>query len=479
MARIPWDRRSPSDQQRQQNVLLRQTVLQAAFGQTPLAARRLEAAGIDARLFKGLEELGLIPPSTRRDVLDPVRNPDGPRAVVIEGTAEGIKRFSDRRVLWKVARARLVGGPEAQELAIEAATRPIHLHAATGIGGTVPVAYTREDLDLLARAGGRLASVLGLSRDDRLLNLVPSGPSIEFWGIFYMAHGTGMSALHARSRAVDLAKALTVMKEGRPTAVAVPAEEAARFPAAAAEAGIDCSELSALVAVGRSLGADERAAIGEGLADAGAAARISAVYGPAEGRVLWGECAVPSGRTETFGFHTYPDLEIVEILSPDTGAGAGMETPGEITITPLGFRGGGMPRWRTGDLALGGLTLRPCPNCGRTVARIGPSVQRGAWVRRVVLDGAPGRLDLRDVGVAARGRARDWQLELVAANGAHELFVYVSPLSEDGRPVVELYEDLARWQAAPTQIVLSSGDELRSRLESASGRWPRLWERSG
>ena len=292
-----------------QNVLLRQTVLQMALGHVPYVRAKLAAMGIEAREFKGLDELPSLPLTMRRDIVDPVRNPEGPRAIILRGTADGVKRFSDRSVVRRVALARLLGGEEIQELAIEAATRAIHVHLAAGPGGRLPIAYTRDDLDLLARAGGRLSALLGLERHDRLLNLVPFGPTLEFWGIFYMAHGTGMSAVHFRRERQDVQRALEALDDASATAVALPADEAPMFPDLARQENVDISKLRMLIAVGRSLTADERAVVGEGLLAAGAGdARIAAAYGSAEARVLWGECSVPAGRTETFGFHTYPDM---------------------------------------------------------------------------------------------------------------------------------------------------------------------------
>jgi hypothetical protein len=474
----PWDQRSANETRRVQDQLLRQSLLQMFYGHIPTAKARLESAGIDARRFEGLEQLPMLPTATRVEVLDPVRNPHGARGLVLEGTAEGVRRFSDRHVLYRVARARLFGGEEVQQLAIEAATRPLHINLAPGPGGPIPVAYTRDDLDLLARSGARMAKLVGLERTDRLLNLIPFSPSLDFWGIFYMAHGLGMSAVHSRPEGGDLNRALWAFESTRPTAVALPADEAVTFPAAAREAGLDLSELSALIAVGRSLTVSEREQIGAELTASGAEdARIASAYGVAEGRTLWAECAVPAGKTETFGFHTSPDLEIVEVLSPETGEALGEQTPGEITVTPLGFRGGGVPRWRSGDLALGGVTTHPCPNCGRSIPRVGPSVRKGAWQRRVRLDGRAVRFDFRFAAVSAAPRAVNWQVELVDGKDTGQLFVYIRPRSDDPNPLIELYEELERWGTPPTQIVLSSDAELESRLAGAEGMFRRFAER--
>ena len=311
-----------------------------------------------------------------------------------------------------------------------------------------------------------------------LIGAALGSPTLDFWGVFYMAHGVGMSAVHTRREGGELLRALAPFDATRPTVVAVPADEATGFAAAAREAGLELTDLRALLAVGRSLSTGEREQIGDGLMEAGAAkARIAAAYGVGEGRILWGECAVPAGKTETFGFHTYPDLEVLEILSPETGEPLPDETPGEITITPLGFRGGGVPRWRSGDLALGGLTHRPCPNCGRTLARVGPSVRRGAWQHRVRLNGRPVRFDFRYAAASTAPRAVEWQIELVEKGQEGELYVYLQPRSEDPSPIIELFEELERWGTPPAQIVLATDAELARRLASADGMFRRFARR--
>ncbi|MCA1831924.1 MAG: hypothetical protein ABR548_07640 [Actinomycetota bacterium] len=474
-----WDQRSAGEQRRIQDVLVKQTVLQMALAHVPLARTRLNAAGVDARTLRGVEDLkSRVPLTMRRDVVDPVRNPDGPWAFVLQGTAEGVKRFSDRSVLFRVARARLLGGEEVQQLQIESASRSVHLHLAGGLGGPIPISYTRDDLDLLARAGARLAQLVGIDREDRLLNLVPFGPTIDYWGIFYMALGVGHTAVHTRHEDGYSDGGAATFAMMQPTAVAVPADEAAQFPETATEAGIDLSGLRTLLAVGRSLTKAERERVGEGLLAAGAAeARIAAAYGVAEGRVLWGECAVPAGKTETFGFHTYPDMEILEVVSPETGEALDEETPGEIVVTPLGFRGGGVPRWRSGDLALGGITTRTCPNCARDVPRVGPTVRRNAWQRRVTLNGSATRYDMRDTAALLAPRMNDWQVELASNGGQTDMFIYIAPKADDPGQVIGIYEEHVRWQVPPTQIVLASPEDVAAKRDATGGLFSRFAER--
>jgi hypothetical protein len=111
------------------------------------------------------------------------------------------------------------------------------------------------------------------------------------------------------------------------------------------------------------------------------------------------------------------------------------------------------------------------------VPRVGPAVVRSPWQHRATLDGRHAWIDLRDVGAAAAERASDWQVELVARDGAHELFVYLAASGDDPGPAVGLYEDLARIGTAPTQIALGTSEDLAERRARAPGPWQRYWAR--
>lgn len=465
-----WDRRTPLEQRRVQNQLLKQTILQQALAYVPLVRARLSSMGKDARLFKGLEELPTMPLFSRRDVFDPHRNPEGPDGILLQGSEEGVKRFSDRATLRRVARARLLGGEEDARLAIEAATRPMHVHLVNGPGGRVPIGYTRDDLDLLARAGARLAQVVGITRDDRIVNLVPGSATLPFWGIYYMGHGLGAFTLHLR-RDGDAIRPLVVAGDERATALVVPSDEAVDLLEGGAAADVDLGTVRTLLLVGGSLDASAHERIRDAMEAMGAErARVAGAYGVAEGRALWGSCPVPLGHPESFGFHTMPDFDVVEVIDPETAAFLPEERAGELVVTQLGFRGGGVPRWRSGTLVTGGITRVPCPNCERTVPRIGPAVVPGAWHDLVRVDGRRRWIDLTLVASAASERAADWFIERRGDDG---LFVHLTGLS-DSTPVIELFQDLDRIGMPPTQIVGSTPQEMAARLEGADQPWRRI-----
>ncbi len=102
--------------------------------------------------------------------------------------------------------------------------------------------------------------------------------------------------------------------------------------------------------------------------------KVTSVLGFTESKKCWIEC---SGGRET-GFHTYPDLDLFEVVDPETGEPVPDGTTGELVYTPLDGRGSLILRYRTGDLVNGGMTREPCPACGRTVPRFSSDLSRAS-----------------------------------------------------------------------------------------------------
>lgn len=84
-------------------------------------------------------------------------------------------------------------------------------------------------------------------------------------------------------------------------------------------------------------------------------------------------CATFAESPACQGGHLNPALATLEILDPTTHTPLPDNTPGEVTITPLGVQGLPLLRFQTGDIAA--LHTSPCP-CGRTTPRLGPILGR-------------------------------------------------------------------------------------------------------
>lgn len=394
----PWDRRSTADQRRLTSGALA-TWLPAVTSAAPFHAARAE--GVDPRLLTDVRGLHRLPPSRERDLLaDAV----GGSSAVLRPTEAQVKATADDGTIRRIAQGIRRGGAEGKRDAILQAYRPVQLHRG-GVDGQLLVASSRSDLDLMHRTGARAAAVLGLRDDDVVVSAVPSGPSLDHLGVVHLAAGAGLTALHARGAGAGLLEVARLSASLSTSVLVVPVGEAEALGAALVQVGEVLPRLRLVVTVGPPPAGDVRDRIAE--AFAGVPVAVRALHGPSAGRSLWAECA-----EGPHGLHTYPDLEVLEVLDPLTGTPA--EGHGDLTITSVGWHGTALVRFQTGSW-VDPLTTDPCPGCGRTVPRIVGDVVPHAWELPVALGGGrSGWVDLRGVGVvaAATPEVSDWRAEL-------------------------------------------------------------------
>jgi phenylacetate-coenzyme A ligase PaaK-like adenylate-forming protein len=282
---------------------------------------------------------------------------------------------------------------------------------------------------------------------------VPVEAAVEHVALEYAALAAGAPALFPGD---DPERVLAAARLAPPTVLAAPSAAAAEVVDDLASSDADLSGLRNLLLVGAPT-PQERAAAEEALAAAAPDAVALAVHAPSAARVLWAECRPSQGTT---GLHTYPDLEVVSTVDPETAASA--TGSGEVVLTQLGFRGSALLRWRTGDLAEG-VDESPCPACGRRVARVVGDLRRGAMVvsvgedvvdLRSVTGALAGRADVVDWRVAVRRRPRGRQEQLV---------VHVTPDADENEVAAGVIADIrAAAGVAPAQVVMATEEELEA-----------------
>ncbi|MDX1657707.1 MAG: hypothetical protein R3343_02700 [Nitriliruptorales bacterium] len=381
-----WDRRSEREQRRVRDLTLSTWLPEVATAST-YWRDRTEQLGLEPGDLSDSEDLGRFAPIRELDVLG--AGPGG-AGLVVRPTEDEVKALAPGSFLRRVARAIRRGGAEARRLAILEEYKPIHLHDAGSAGGLV-VAYSRSDLDRLHRAGARAAAVLGLDDADYLVSLIPPGALIEWWGIYHLALGTSMLAVHPRYEWAQTGPQ-EALRRVPATVVAVTAHEAVSMAATLVEGGADLARVHTVVVVGPPPPAAERRRIADAWQAAGALTdvRVRAAWAPAEGRALWVECAA-GGE----GLHTYGDLDHVELVDAVTGEPT--EADGDLTYTSLGWRGTALLRYQTGAY-VESIDTSPCPSCERTVPRLVGEVAPAAWhVEATTLD-VPWFIDLRGAG---------------------------------------------------------------------------------
>lgn len=444
-----WDRLSPSAYVKERDAAVREQMRDSVAPFSPYWRQRLSALGLTGSAITNVAALDLLPAVAERDV-SPDGDPAGMAALVLQASQSGFALHAQGPTLRKALTLRLTR-PSSYRRVVASDTRPTSF-VWSGLGFRYPLASTRGDLDLVARAGARLWQVLGLTDADALLSAVPVAATTEHVALEYAALASGSPALFPGDEPEAV---LAAARLAPPTVVAAPSAAAADVLDDLASSDADLSGLRTLLLVGGP-SADQRAAAQEALAAAAPAALALAVHAPAGARVLWGECRASGGAT---GLHTYPDLDVVGLVDPDTAAPA-HAVGGEVVLTQLGFRGTALVRWRTGDLA-GAVDETPCPSCGRRVARVTGELRAGALVRRL----GDRAVDLRAVAGALAGRAdvTDWRAVVGRRARGHrdQLVVHVvsDPHAADVPAGVAADVESAAG-VVPDQVVNTTADKL-------------------
>src|SRR4051794_1802830 len=153
-------------------------------------------------------------------------------ALVLQAGEGGFTLHAAGPTLRRALRLRLTHRDAYRRL-VETDTKPTS-YVWSGLGFRYPLASTRGDLDVVARAGARLWQVLGLSADDALLAATPCAPTPEHVALQYAALATGTPALFPGDAPADVVAAARLAP---PTVVAAPAATAADVVTALTEAG--------------------------------------------------------------------------------------------------------------------------------------------------------------------------------------------------------------------------------------------------
>ena len=234
-----------------------------------------------------------------------------------------------------------------------------------------------------------------------------------------MAMGASLTASHPRTTD-GFDEVVAAVRAVRPSVVVVAADEVESLGRALIAAGVVPPGLRRVVALGPPPDDATRERMVDAFGGVDGTVGVLAAWGPTESRALWAECAPGSG------LHTYPDLELLEIVDPLTGepADAG---DGELVMTSLGWHGTALVRFRTG-VRVDGIAVEPCPSCGRTLPRLIGNLDPGAWqLPYAAADGA-GMVDLRGIAtvLAHTPGVVDWRVEVVASEGGDHLRVEVA-----------------------------------------------------
>jgi len=297
---------------------LRETV-SLCEARSPLYRRRLKEHGVSARDIRHLEDVRLLPFTTKDDL--------------------------ERGYPWDLL---AVPGEEV-----------CSIHAFPGRGeAPVLVAFTREDLDHWADLSARVLTLAGVKRESVVQVAFGHGLLSEALGLHQGAERIG--ARLVPTSVADTRRQVQLIRDLGTTHLACTPTYALQVVAASADLGVKLGRTRLEAGI---LGGEPWSEMTRLQIESQMGVETYDHYGPNEvlSAAVAAECRVRDG------LHIFEDHFLVEVIDPGSGEAVPEGAAGELTITTLTRRAMPLLRYRTGDVAA--LTRQHC-DCGRTLARM-------------------------------------------------------------------------------------------------------------
>ncbi len=405
LSRTPW-----RELRRMQDALVRRLVVERVHPFSAHYRRVMREARVDPRSIKGVDDLRRLPFTTKHDLLQAASDERTRRDFVLQPTPELVKQH------WPLGRKLALLSKEAKE-ELRREYTPNFVTFTTGRSSEpVAFAYTPHDIDALHKVGGRMLDVHDIADPAaRIVNLFPFAPHLAFWQASFAGLETGRFVLSTGGgKVMGTSGNIRLVERIQPQALIGTPGFLYHLLRQAREEGKRFSKVERVILGAEKVPPGLKKKIAEVLAEMGSdRAVVSGTYGFTEARMAFSEC--PTGHEHSSGYHTYPDLCVFEVVDPETGEPVQEGAKGELVYTPLDGRGTTVLRYRTGDLAIGGVSTEPCPWCGRTVPRIHSDLRRVSDQRALELTKIRGTLvDLSAMGAILSGIAEvvEWQVAI-------------------------------------------------------------------
>ncbi|MEK7570174.1 MAG: AMP-binding protein [Patescibacteria group bacterium] len=374
-----------------------------------------------------VDDLQKLPFSSKVDLAPSAEEPGKSRAFILQPDEHLLKQYASKKKLIGILLRKLAGQDVKKKLEWE--YKPIHLHFTTGRTALpTAVGYSARDVEVLKATGQRLFDTMGIPRDAVVVNAFPYAPHLAFWLTFFATSSLQLTTLQSGGgKVMGTQKIIDAIERLKATLVtAIPGYFYHALREAVAQKK-NWSSLQYVVFGGERVSDGLRTKVKELLKEVGATkTKIFATYAMTEGKTAWSQCS------EESGYHTYPDMEVFEVVD-EVGNRVAPGQPGELVYTSLNWRGTVMVRYRTGDI-IQGMSYDQCPDCGRTVARISKDIKRKSDIKEFHLTKVKGELvDLNAFFPLLSGTSEveEWQLQIAKVNNdpfeVDELILFIAP----------------------------------------------------
>ena len=446
---------------------LRAFIANQLYLYSPHYSELLKENKIDPFKIKGIDDLRHLPFTYKWDIAPTDEEPQRAKDFVIRPDEEVTEKYGH------LAKMSMTGGKALVEERIYD-FKPVHIHFTTGRTALpTPFVYSKRDLENLRESGYRLLDVFNVTSDDTVVNCFPFAPHLAFWQTYFAGEKMNVAGFHSGGgKIVGTNNLMDAFEYIRPSVAVFIPGYCYDFLREAVQQGRDFSSVNKIFFGGERVPPGLKGKIKDLFRQLGAEdVMVLATYGMTEAKVAWAEC--PS-HDEYFGYHLYPDMEVFETVDPESGEPVGEGEEGEIVYTALDWRGTAVLRYRTGDIAKGGLLYEPCPNCGRHVPRISSNIQRKSELKEFNMTKVKGTLvNLNNFFplMMSHPDIEEWQVEMRKRNDdpfdLDEIYLHIATKGEVDRErlIGDLKQKVLRdTEVSLTDIYFKSVPELISQL---------------
>jgi len=379
---------------------------------SPFYRKLWSASGVDIDKIRTVADMARLPFTTKADIVATDDQPAKYKDIILQPTPESLKKCLSLPQKLGLGIGAVFGRDPKQVMFDR--YFPIHIISTTGRSArSVPFLYTYSDVNILKLSGKRIFDIIGLDpASDIGVHAFPFAPHLAFWQVAFAGFEARLRMLHTGGgRVMGSGPIADTLERMEATILVCTPGFAYHLAQICAEQGKRLPRLRLCILGAEKVNDAYKAKLKEIWAQCGAEnVRVLSTYGLTEAKHAWVECTdAPNAR-----YHLYPDLELFEVINPETGEQVKEGERGELVLTTLAGAGSVVVRYRTGDIAEGGIIIDKCPHCGRVTPLLDSRIGRVSEIKKV--KGLLVNFNELFGWFSARKEIVEWQLEIGKKN---------------------------------------------------------------